>query len=255
MGRGWRTSTLARASSRPRRSCCSVAVFSVPTDTLGDQSQVDDADTPLDETPEAYAQLIQQGKVRAIGALNCNPKRRGEAAADQQEKRSGAVRESAAALQPLRAGGVRNGVGASLPARKHRRDSLLFAGQRISCGQVPFRSRLAHARARDFREEISERARFQNPGRARASVSYCLSSLGPKVNACKGDVSFVGELPLHQHRPGPISKLGNTLPECNSAGEVYGPRLELVGERPPVPHRSFAPTAMRGIGGGRRLRG
>jgi hypothetical protein len=145
--------------------------------TLGDQSQVDDADTPLDETLEAYAQLIQQGKVRAIGASNYNPKRLGEAAADPQEKRPGAVRESAAALQPLRAGGVRNGVSASLPARKHRRDSLLFAGQRISCGQVPFRSRFAHERERDFREEISERARFQNPGRARASVSSCLSSL------------------------------------------------------------------------------
>jgi hypothetical protein len=53
--------------------------------------------------------------------------------------------------------------------------------------------------------------------------------IGPKVHACQGDVSFVGRQPLHQHRPGPISKLGNTLPECNSAGEVYGPRLELVG--------------------------
>jgi aryl-alcohol dehydrogenase-like predicted oxidoreductase len=31
------------------------------------QSHVDDRDTPLEETLEAYAQLIQQGKVRAIG--------------------------------------------------------------------------------------------------------------------------------------------------------------------------------------------
>jgi aryl-alcohol dehydrogenase-like predicted oxidoreductase len=43
------------------------------------QSHVDDADTPLDETLEAYAQLIQQGKVRAIGASNYNAKRLGEA--------------------------------------------------------------------------------------------------------------------------------------------------------------------------------
>jgi aryl-alcohol dehydrogenase-like predicted oxidoreductase len=34
------------------------------------QSHVDDADTPLEETLEAYAQLIRQGKVRAIGASN-----------------------------------------------------------------------------------------------------------------------------------------------------------------------------------------
>ncbi len=34
------------------------------------QSHVDDPDTPLEETLEAYALLIQQGKVRAIGASN-----------------------------------------------------------------------------------------------------------------------------------------------------------------------------------------
>jgi len=43
------------------------------------QSHVDDADTPLEETLEAYAQLIQQGKVRAIGASNYDAKRLGEA--------------------------------------------------------------------------------------------------------------------------------------------------------------------------------
>ena len=34
------------------------------------QSHFDDPDTPLEETLEAYAQLINQGKVRAIGASN-----------------------------------------------------------------------------------------------------------------------------------------------------------------------------------------
>jgi len=43
------------------------------------QSHVDDAGTPLDETLEAYAQLIQQGKVRAIGASNYDGKRLAEA--------------------------------------------------------------------------------------------------------------------------------------------------------------------------------
>ena len=43
------------------------------------QSHVDDADTPLDETLEAYAKLIQQGKVRATGASNYSAKRLGEA--------------------------------------------------------------------------------------------------------------------------------------------------------------------------------
>jgi aryl-alcohol dehydrogenase-like predicted oxidoreductase len=34
------------------------------------QSHCDDADTPLEETLQAYAELIRQGKVRAIGASN-----------------------------------------------------------------------------------------------------------------------------------------------------------------------------------------
>jgi len=34
------------------------------------QSHIDDPDTPLEETLAAYAELIQQGKVRAIGASN-----------------------------------------------------------------------------------------------------------------------------------------------------------------------------------------
>jgi aryl-alcohol dehydrogenase-like predicted oxidoreductase len=34
------------------------------------QSHLDDADTPIEETLEVYAQLIKQGKVRAIGASN-----------------------------------------------------------------------------------------------------------------------------------------------------------------------------------------
>ena len=43
------------------------------------QSHIDDSETPLDETLEAYAQLIQQGKVRAIGASNYTAKRLEEA--------------------------------------------------------------------------------------------------------------------------------------------------------------------------------
>ena len=37
------------------------------------QSHTEDAETPLDETLEAYAELIKSGKVRAIGASNFKP--------------------------------------------------------------------------------------------------------------------------------------------------------------------------------------
>jgi aryl-alcohol dehydrogenase-like predicted oxidoreductase len=39
------------------------------------QSHIDDAETPLDETLGAYEELIQQGKVRAIGASNYKAER------------------------------------------------------------------------------------------------------------------------------------------------------------------------------------
>ncbi len=39
------------------------------------QSHTDDAETPLDETGETYARLIEQGKVRAIGASNYSAER------------------------------------------------------------------------------------------------------------------------------------------------------------------------------------
>jgi aryl-alcohol dehydrogenase-like predicted oxidoreductase len=43
------------------------------------QSHQDDPDTPLEETMEAYAQLVKQGKVRAIGASNYKAERLTEA--------------------------------------------------------------------------------------------------------------------------------------------------------------------------------
>ncbi len=50
------------------------------TDTIDlYQSHKDDPHTPLDETLEAYDQLIKQGKVRAIGASNYSAKRLSEA--------------------------------------------------------------------------------------------------------------------------------------------------------------------------------
>jgi aryl-alcohol dehydrogenase-like predicted oxidoreductase len=43
------------------------------------QSHFDDDETPLEETLEAYAELVRQGKVRAIGASNYSPERLAEA--------------------------------------------------------------------------------------------------------------------------------------------------------------------------------
>jgi aryl-alcohol dehydrogenase-like predicted oxidoreductase len=43
------------------------------------QSHADDPDTPLDESLEAYAQLIKEGKVRAVGASNYSAERLSQA--------------------------------------------------------------------------------------------------------------------------------------------------------------------------------
>ena len=51
------------------------------------QSHTDDPETPLDETLEAYFQLIKQGKVRAIGASNYTEPRLGEALAASETNR------------------------------------------------------------------------------------------------------------------------------------------------------------------------
>jgi aryl-alcohol dehydrogenase-like predicted oxidoreductase len=61
------------------------------------QSHQDDPETPLEETLEAYAQLIKQGKVRAIGASNYSAARLAEAL--NVSKRLGIPRYES--LQPL----------------------------------------------------------------------------------------------------------------------------------------------------------
>ena len=71
------------------------------------QSHDDDADTPLADTLGAFAELIQAGKVRAIGASNYSAPRLAEALDVGRAPGPAALREPAAALQPLRPRGVR----------------------------------------------------------------------------------------------------------------------------------------------------
>ena len=68
------------------------------------QSHEDDPTTPLEETLGAFAELIREGKVRAIGASNFTaPTRLALALDDQRAPRPAALRVAAAALQPRRA--------------------------------------------------------------------------------------------------------------------------------------------------------
>ena len=50
-----------------------------PTTSTSTSRTSDDPDTPLEETLEAFGELIKQGKVRAIGASNYSAERLAEA--------------------------------------------------------------------------------------------------------------------------------------------------------------------------------
>ncbi len=66
------------------------------------QSHRDDDKTPIDETLEAYGQLVRQGKVRVIGASNFAAARLAAVPEIERRPRLSALRESAARIQPLR---------------------------------------------------------------------------------------------------------------------------------------------------------
>ena len=67
------------------------------------QSHDDDAATPLEETLATFAELIKEGKVRAIGASNYTAPRLAHALETSAAPRRAALRVAAAALQPARA--------------------------------------------------------------------------------------------------------------------------------------------------------
>ncbi len=80
------------------------------------QTHFDDEVTPVEETLAAYAQLIAQGKVRAIGASNLTPARLKASLAASKTPGLSALREPAAELQSLRPQGLRDRLRADLPS-------------------------------------------------------------------------------------------------------------------------------------------
>ena len=96
------------------------------------QSHTDDAETPMEETFEAYARLIQQGKVRAIGASNYSAERLLLALQISEQKGY----PSYQSLQPFynlydRAE-YETKTRVSLPGKGTKRHQLLLPGQRVS---------------------------------------------------------------------------------------------------------------------------
>ena len=132
------------------------------------QSHTDDAETPLEETLAAYADLIKQGKVRAIGASNFKAERLAAALETSKKIRIAGVSDSSAQLQPYRARGVREHPGTALPKRRAGRHQLFSIGRRISHRQISFGSRPGGKSPGAQCYQVSQRARLQNSRRPRS---------------------------------------------------------------------------------------
>ena len=161
----WATGACAPTTScrRPRRRCgaCSVDAIDLY------QSHWDDDKTPFDETLEAYARLIRQGKVKAIGASNLTAERLAQALAVSAQH--GYPRYQT--LQPhynlYERASFEGAARRPVRAREHRRHHLFLAGRRIPDGQIPQRGGFCQERARRGHAEVHESARIAHPGRAR----------------------------------------------------------------------------------------
>ena len=134
------------------------------------QSHIDDPDTPLEETLGAYAELIKQGKVRAIGASNHKAERL--AAALETSRKTGLPAYQT--LQPNYSLIERAEYESNLEPRvrkgRTRRHQLFSVGRRISHRQIPFGKRCGGEGPRPQRDQVSQRTRLQNcrcagPGR------------------------------------------------------------------------------------------
>ena len=123
------------------------------------QAHRDDPDTPQEETAQAFAELVKQGKVRASARRTSPPPRLKSAI--EVSKAHGLPRYES--LQPLYNLVERAGFEAELEslcqARRPRRDQLLRVGGRLPHRQVPIRGGPRQEPARRRREEISQRAR------------------------------------------------------------------------------------------------
>jgi aryl-alcohol dehydrogenase-like predicted oxidoreductase len=114
------------------------------------QSHTDDESVALEETLEAYAQLIDEGKVRYIGASNYKGARLAEAEDLAEREKLPAYKT----LQPARSAGVRDGPGAGGGEIWAGRNSVFLVGVGILDGQVSEPGRREGKKARGSRAKV-----------------------------------------------------------------------------------------------------
>ncbi len=145
------------------------------------QSHRDDPDTPLDETLEAYAALIQQGKVRVIGASNYSGPRLEEALETSGEH--GWPRYES--LQPEY----------NLYSREHYETELEAVAKKQDVGVIPYSSLASGFLTGKYRSE----ADLGSKPRARTVKKY-LNDRGFKILKALDEVAQ-----LHSSTPAEVS--------------------------------------------------
>ena len=154
------------------------------------QSHIDDPATPLEETLEAYGELIRQGKVRAIGASNYTAERLAQALEVSKEQQPADLCLPSAPVQPLRSRHVRRRTRTALPAGRYRSHPLLLTRGRFLDGEVSIGTGSGTTGARRDRQEVPERTRLSHPPGSRPDCQSawfdtrpgcpCLASFTPR---------------------------------------------------------------------------
>jgi aryl-alcohol dehydrogenase-like predicted oxidoreductase len=134
------------------------------------QAHTDDEKTPLEETLDAFAQLIQQGKVRAIGASNYTPQRLEEALQVSRKNNLPAYQS----LQPLY----------NLSDRAAYEDGLQAVCQKHGLGVIPYFSLASGFLTGKYRTE----ADFANSSRGAFTKNY-LNARGLRILAALDEVA------------------------------------------------------------------
>lgn len=134
------------------------------------QAHTDDQNTPLEETLDAFAQLIQQGKVRAIGASNYTPQRLEEALQVSKQNNLPAYQS----LQPLY----------NLVDRAAYEDGLQAVCQRHGLGVIPYFSLASGFLTGKYRSEAD-----CAKGSRGAFVKHYLNGRGLRILAALDEVA------------------------------------------------------------------
>ncbi len=180
------------------------------------QSHWDDETTPFDETLEAYARLIEQGKVKAIGASNLSADATGAGARRQRATSPAALHDAAAAVQPVRSQRVRGPARGTVCPRRHRRDHLFFAGGRFPERQIPLRRRL--------REECTRAGDGQVPEPARTADTR---GAGRRCGSARRNAGCRSSLAWLMARPGVTAPIASATSLAQLGELIAATRLVL----------------------------